>query len=86
MKNLVKMFVLPIAAFALASAGAVSTNGDRGTKAVDIQGWHRVDENSPCTELRMCNNIGGTLCKLSGVQAYEKTGTDECFQTLNHRN
>ncbi|EIA07299.1 DUF6520 family protein [Flavobacterium aquidurense] len=86
MKNLVKV-IMPVAAFMLASAGAVSTNGANSTKnaTVAIQGWNRVSPNAPCTELRMCNNVGSTICTLSGVQAFEKVGAN-CTKELYHKN
>ncbi|NDP27740.1 MAG: hypothetical protein GZ087_09990 [Flavobacterium sp.] len=86
MKNLVKV-IIPVAAFMLASAGAVSTNVNSSTKstAVAIQGWNRISPNEPCTELRMCNNVGSTICTLSGVQAFEKVGAN-CTKELYHKN
>ena len=86
MKNLVKV-IMPVAAFILASAGAVSTNVNSSTKStiVATKGWNRISTNEPCTELRMCNNVGNTMCTLSGVQAFEKVGAN-CTKELYHKN
>ncbi|MFT3793756.1 DUF6520 family protein [Flavobacterium sp.] len=78
--NLLKM-ILPVAAFALASAGAVTTSNQKTAKAEGkiVQGW-TID----CVELRQCNNTMGSLCKQAGVQAYEKDGND-CSEALFHK-
>ena len=84
MKTFVKM-ILPIAAFALASAGAVSTNGNSSSKSGDVQGWKRLTpDETNCTEPRMCNNIGTATCFNGASQVYGKIGL-ACTQTLNHR-
>ena len=85
MKNFAVKMILPVAAFMLASAGAVSTSSDssKSTSAV-IQGW-QYTEPAQCTELRTCNNVGTTICTLSGVQAFAKNGSD-CTEVLYHRN
>lgn len=86
MKNLSVKMIMPVVAFMLASAGAIGTSGvndSKGTGAA-IQGWQRIAPGQ-CTELRMCNNIGTTICTLSGTQAFAKVGND-CVQVLYHKN
>lgn len=81
MKATILKMILPVAAFALASAGAVSTSNaktDKGEGKI-AQGW-TID----CVELRQCNEMSQTLCKQAGVQAYRKVGLD-CSEALFHR-
>ena len=82
MKTFVKM-ILPIAAFALASAGAVTTakSDDSG----NIQGWKRLTpDETDCTEPRLCNNNGGPACFNGASQVYAKIGM-ACTQVLTHK-
>ncbi|HMI08124.1 MAG TPA: DUF6520 family protein [Flavobacterium sp.] len=84
MKTFVKM-ILPVAAFALASAGAVTT-GNSGTKTAGtaVQGWKRIAPDNHCEQSIMCNNLPGPVCTSGGVQLYAKVGLD-CFQVLTHK-
>ncbi len=85
MKNFAVKMIMPVAAFMLASAGAVSTSSavSKSTGAA-VQGWQYTAP-TQCTELRMCNNIGTTICTLSGVQAFGKVG-NECQTVLYQKN
>jgi hypothetical protein len=86
MKISVVKLVMPVAAFVLASAGAVSTSGVNASKSTvaAVQGWERVSPEQ-CSQLRMCNNIPNTICSLSGTQAFAKVGND-CVEVLYHKN
>lgn len=76
---------MPVGAFLLASAGAVSTNEVSTSKSVDIQGYNRNSPTEPCEEVRLCNNQGSTICTLAGDQAFEQVGSN-CAKELYHRN
>lgn len=79
MNSLVKL-ILPVAAFALASAGAVSSN--ESAKALPETGWQRVSINN-CVKPVTCNNIPSTMCTVDGAQVFKKVGLD-CIQPLYH--
>ena len=80
MKTFVKM-ILPVAAFALASAGAVATSSAKSNSGA-VQGWQRNAPND-CTYLRMCNNAGGPSCKAGLITVFGKPGLD-CTQPITH--
>jgi hypothetical protein len=82
MKALVKI-IMPVAAFVLASAGAVNTGTTAKGEGGLIQGWDRIAPND-CVELTMCNNTSKVLCTFGGVQAYSKVGND-CPAPLFHQ-
>lgn len=82
MKNLVKL-MLPIGAFLLASAAAVTTTEvTSGTETAAIEGWRRVSMNN-CVSPVSCNNIPIQMCQTGAYQAYGKVGLD-CIQPLFH--
>ena len=85
MKNLFLKAMLPVAAFVLASAGAVSTSNITTKSSIDIDGWRRV---SPvqCEFVQKCNNMGSTFCTSGGNRLYEKpTPASYCTGTLYHQ-
>lgn len=84
MKNLVKI-LMPVGAFILASAGAVSSNAGSSKSSVDIQGYNRNSPTEPCEEVRLCNNQGTQICTLAGDQAFDKVGAN-CSKELYHKN
>ncbi|TPG44164.1 DUF6520 family protein [Flavobacterium pectinovorum] len=84
MKNLVKI-IMPVGAFILASAGAVSTNAGSSKSTADIQGYNRNSLTEPCEEVRLCNNQGTQICTLAGDQAFEQVGAN-CSKVLYHKN
>lgn len=87
MKSIIlKALVLPVAAFALASAGAVSTNTAKESKAdVLIQAYIHNPTVNDCSPVQVnCSPGAGPACLSSGFTAYGKNSVD-CNQQL-HRN
>lgn len=87
MKNLSFKLLLPVAAFVLASAGAVSTsNSGKKADSTVVQGWNRITPFN-CVEGVECNNIGETLCKdLANNQMYGKVSEfSDCTELLTHQ-
>jgi hypothetical protein len=94
MKTIVKM-ILPVAAFVLASAGAVSTNAKQENKAETtlINGWIRTPDAQHCTEVFNldCTTVSGTpVCMTTEAtpkQVYNKNAASQCsvnlFKVLN---
>lgn len=90
MKTIFKM-MLPVAAFMLASAGAVSTTGAKSLKAdgtVLINGWIQnpdADHCDPIEELDCKTTSGTPVCMTSGSasqQAFLKTPGGRCTVPL----
>lgn len=79
--NAILKLVLPVAAFALASAGAASTH--ESAKVAPETGWRRIAMND-CASPVTCNNESTTLCTIGGFQRYKKVGLD-CVEPLYHR-
>ncbi|WP_333696420.1 DUF6520 family protein [Flavobacterium sp.] len=88
MKNLSFQLLLPVAAFVLASAGAVSSSQmTQSSKATTtVQGWNRISPFN-CVPVRECNNISDVLCKdASGNQMYGKLSEfSDCTELLTHQ-
>lgn len=87
MRTLLIKAMLPVAAFALASAGAVSTkHNDAPTdKLVTVQGWKRTAA-FQCTAVKECNQIGSVLCFSGTDQMYGKPNDlSDCTDILTHR-
>jgi len=86
MKNLSFKLLLPVAAFVLASAGAVSTSSS-GKKADSTvaQGWNRIAPFN-CVEGVECNNIGDAVCvDVANIPMYGKLSEfSDCTQLLTH--
>lgn len=74
-----------MAAFVLASAGALSTKTDSDSTSTIVQGWKRNAAFS-CVQKRTCNNIETILCKDGVDQMYAKPTVDsDCTQLLTHK-
>ncbi|WP_264564388.1 DUF6520 family protein [Flavobacterium sp. N3904] len=85
--SILRAFVLPMAAFALASAGAVSTNTSNVSKAdVLIPAFIHSPTANDCLKVPdvNCSPGAGPACLSSGVTAYGGSQTS-CNQQL-HRN
>lgn len=78
--------MMPVAAFVLASAGAIGTNNASAeAKGGAIQGWKRVAPFS-CEQKRQCNNLGTIVCVDGVDQMYAKPSpSSDCDQLLTHR-
>lgn len=86
MKSLLVKSMLPVAAFILASAGAVSTNSSNTeSRGTAVQGWKRIAPFN-CQPKKICNNLGTVLCVDGTDQMYGKaTPASDCTELLNHR-
>lgn len=85
--QIVKM-LLPVAAFALASAGAVTTNSSNAVKAKTglIQGYIHSPTLNDCKPSIQCKEAGGPVCQsgiTTGPQVYGMTAApNDCWVTL----
>lgn len=85
MKSSVVKMILPVGAFILASAGAISTNVSNTSKeGIETMGWARLTPEQPCTQVRTCDNNSLITCKQSGVQVYDISPVDNCSTVLFH--
>lgn len=86
MKTLAIKSMLPVAAFMLASAGAISTsNSNTESAGTAVQGWKRTAPFT-CEQKKICNNQGGILCYDGVDQMYAKpTPSSDCTELLFHR-
>lgn len=85
MKNVLLKAMLPVAAFVLASAGAVSTGKSNAKTSTEIDGWRRTSPVT-CEFVRKCNDDGSILCTSGGNQMYEKlTPSAYCTDVLTHK-
>ena len=85
MKSLFVKALMPVAAFMLASAGAISTSTSDATPQATVQGWKRISAFN-CTATKVCNQIGTAICVNGVDQMYGKaTPTSDCTQLLTHR-
>ncbi|MNS50997.1 hypothetical protein D3C72_836600 [compost metagenome] len=88
MKTIIlRAFVLPVAAFALASAGAVSTNTSDESKAdVVMTAYIHDPAINSCKEVQVdCSAGNGPACLSGSFTAYGKEAPNSCTLTL-HRN
>ncbi|MNR15505.1 hypothetical protein D3C85_1320430 [compost metagenome] len=88
MKTIIlRAFVLPVAAFALASAGAVSTNTSDESKAdVVMTAYIHDPAINSCKEVQVdCSPNPGPACLSGSFTAYGKEAPNSCTLTL-HRN
>ena len=85
--TILRAFVLPVAAFALASAGAVSTNTSDVSKAdVLIPAYIHDPAINSCKEVQVdCNLSAGPTCLSGSFTAYAKEAPNSCTMQL-HRN
>jgi hypothetical protein len=84
MKTIIlRAFVLPVAAFALASAGAVSTNTAKESKAkVLITAYIHNPAVDDCKPVQVnCNTASGPTCLSGSFTAYGGT-KESCIQQL----
>ena len=67
MKSSILKFILPVAAFALASAAAVGT--PKGDDAAALFRGHRLTGNpqQPCEYVKMCSDIVNPICTVDGT-------------------
>lgn len=85
MKSTILKMILPVAAFALASAGAVSTASlQKKAPLVLEQGYIQTgDEDEPCHAEKMCSTVQGDFCTIDntplGVRVWKRTSaTSPC--------
>lgn len=89
MKTIVKM-ILPVAAFVLASAGAISTNAktESKTAAPLINGWIQNPNANSCearTNLDCSTTNSGSVCMSSDAtpkQVFLKNAAGQCSSNL----
>ncbi len=89
MKTIIlRAFVLPVAAFALASAGAVSTNTTGESKAdVLITAYIHNPAVDSCKEVQVnCNATSGPTCLSGSFTAYDKESENSCTMQLYRNN
>jgi hypothetical protein len=88
MKTIIlRAFVLPVAAFALASAGAVSTNTSNVSKTnVLMTAYIHNPAEDDCQEVQVnCSAGGGPACLSGSFTAYGGT-KQSCIQQLHRVN
>lgn len=85
-KVFLKAAILPVLAFVLALAGAVSTSDSNSSLAtLNTPGWKRI---SPieCEYVADCNNQGTAICMSGSDQLFGKpTPASFCEDVLTHR-
>ena len=86
--TILRAFVLPVAAFALASAGAVSTNTSDESKADVIMTAYIHDPAiNSCKEVQVnCAVGGGPTCLSGSFTAYGKESPNSCTLQLHRIN
>lgn len=86
--TILKAFALPLAAFALASAGAVSTtNSVDGRTAVLMQGYIHNPAEDDCDPVQVeCAISGGALCESGVFQVFDKNTEGDCTVPLRRTN
>jgi hypothetical protein len=83
--NFVKIMMLPVAAFILASAAAVTTNETKVSKAdvVTITGYIHSPMPSSCQSVNVeCDVIGAELCTSGASQVFDLDSGTTCAQPL----
>ncbi len=86
MKILLIKSILPVAAFMLASAGAVNNSSSTTESATASEPGFRRIAPFNCQLVKMCNNVGDILCNDGGGILYGKiTPTSDCTKILTHR-
>jgi len=86
MKNVSFKVWMPVAAFLLASAGAVGTgNSVKRDNSTTVQGWNRIAPFN-CVEGVECNNISEAVCvDVANNQMYGKLSEfSDCTELLTH--
>ena len=85
MNTSVLKIIMPVAAFMLASAGAIGTSKTGAKDAVAVQGWKRIAPTS-CTPVKICNNQSQARCYNGNDQMFERlTPTSDCTGILYHK-
>jgi hypothetical protein len=88
MKTLLVKSFLPVAAFMLASAGAVSTSNSTtsSTDSAAQQGFRRIAPFN-CQPVKMCNNVSDVVCKDGGGQQLfgKSSPASDCTLILTHQ-
>lgn len=79
MKTTVKMLAFPVIGFALASAGAVSSNTAKTSRtALPPMTAYIHTTSNPCQEVNVsCNPNSGPTCLYLGQRAWDKNSEDE---------
>ncbi|RZJ71734.1 DUF6520 family protein [Flavobacterium sp.] len=69
MKTTIVKMILPVAAFVLASAGAVGTAKTDSKGALAPLAGYRLTGNplQPCSYVKMCADTGGQICTVDGT-------------------
>jgi len=83
--TILKAFVLPVAAFALASAGAISTDTAKLSKAdLIVNAYIHNPLNEECEQVDVrCDEGDGPTCQSGSFTAYGKESPDSCTMTLH---
>ncbi|ABQ07383.1 DUF6520 family protein [Flavobacterium johnsoniae] len=83
--TILKAFALPLAAFALASAGAVGTNTSKQSKAdLIVDAYIHNPLNEECEQVDVNCELGtGPACQSGSFTAYGKESEDSCTMTLH---
>jgi len=85
MKTSLVKLMMPVAAFVLASAGAVTTSvvGSTGNAAPPERGWHRYSMEADCESIANCRTEPGEICTsaVTGDQAFKLVGSN-CSELL----
>lgn len=86
MKTTVVKMLMPVAAFMLASAGAVSTNASHSVKSSTALVPGFIHTSNPCEPSIQCKDSGTFVCQTnitSGPQVYGKNASGQgCAVTL----
>ncbi|MBP4142057.1 hypothetical protein J3S90_09600 [Flavobacterium sp. P4023] len=83
--NVVKIMMLPIAAFMLASAAAVTTNDVNESKAdvVTMTGYIHAPLPSSCQSVEVeCDENGSVLCTIGASQVFDLDTGTTCAKPL----
>lgn len=80
MKTRILSLALPIAAFTLASAGAVSTKiaDTKASESGAVPGWTRNGQNHCLTQVQCKETIGAFCTDGGGARAYAMSAPNQC--------
>lgn len=85
MKTTIVKMLLPVAAFALASAGAISNNSSHNVKSGLVNGYIHSPGANDCKPSIQCKAEFGPVCQsgiTTGPQVYGMTAPGNCWITL----
>lgn len=72
MKTTILKLILPVAAFAMASAAAVGTAKEEDSAAL-LRGYRLTGNPSqPCEFVKMCSDVPTTLCTVDGTPTAQR--------------